>query len=148
MSYEIKTMEINFKLFSAHLLMTREWWWSRLMFQFCTKPNSARSTAPMDTVHTVWDASSFTSCRKRPSRPMLQSSSQLNNHPLKKQKRWRKRRQRVLQSKQQQALVVSVTNRWATLSTCLKWYTETSGSTTSTLAFKKTKRSWRCTIRK
>lgn len=34
-------------------------WWSKMMYQTSTKLSCARSTAQMDTAHTVWDANSF-----------------------------------------------------------------------------------------
>lgn len=65
---------------SAHLLIRRHRWWSRPTSQSCTRPSSARSSAPMATAHMVWDASSsMSSLRSRYSSPVL---SMWSNLPL------------------------------------------------------------------
>ena len=56
----ITTKNINklFYCYSVRLLMEEPIWWSKQMFQITIKQSYARSTAQMDTAHTVWDANS------------------------------------------------------------------------------------------
>lgn len=115
------------------------------MSQSSTRPSSARSTAPMDTAHTAWDASSSMKfLRHKPQRSYL-NSQLMWSLPQSQSQRWMSIQLPLLKRRLLEALE---TSKLPLPSPRLRSFIEISLLTASMWVSKSTKRRWKCSKRR